>query len=303
MNIGHLRFRVAEAVAAHALWHPGERVAVAVSGGLDSVALLDLLHATTGLHGGVLQVVTVDHGIRAEGEADATFVADLAASRGLACDVLRLGLGPAAGEGAARAARYRAFETVQADVVALAHHRDDQVETAVLAWIRGAGSRGLGGMPRRRGRYVRPLLDVPRATLAAWVAHRALPWREDATNATLHTVRNVVRHRWLPAVEAARPGAVRAMSRSCRHAAEDDAYLSALAGSAAVRRGDGLCAAWVASGPAPLVRRALLADDAEAPAGRLDAVVAAARRGEGRVVMDRDRAWVVADGMVFISTT
>jgi tRNA(Ile)-lysidine synthase len=299
--IGHLRFRVAEAVATHGLWSAGARVAVAVSGGADSVALLDLLVATTGLHGGRLRVVTVDHGLRPGSADDAAFVATLAASVGLGCDVLRLDLPEGAGEGRAREARYAALDGLDTDVVALGHHADDQVETAILGVLRGGGTRAFGGMPRRRGRYVRPLLDVPRDALRAWAAHRGLSWREDPTNATLHTLRNVVRLRWLPAVEAARAGAVAAIARGAGHAAEDDAFLDALSAREAVLRGAGLCAAWVASAPSPLVRRALLARDPEAASGRLDALVAAARRGEGRVAIDARRAWVVASGAVFIS--
>jgi hypothetical protein len=92
------------------------------------------------------------------------------------------------------------------------------------------------------------------------------------------------------------------MARSTRHAAEDDVLLTSLATSAAVVRSGGLCATWVATAPPPLVRRALVLHGGDAPSGRLDAVVAAARRGTGRVVMDRDRAWVVADGVVLITT-
>ena len=227
--MGRLRDRVAEAIRDLDLWKPGDRVAVAVSGGVDSVVLLDLLCATAGRHRGVLSVVTVDHGTRPGSASDADFVAELARGRGLACHRVDLDLGAGASEARCRDARYAAFASLDVEVVALAHHRDDQAETVLIRLLRGAGSRGLAGMPHRRDRYVRPLLDLPGADLRAHAVQHGLAWREDPTNTQLHFLRNRVRHQLLPLLEELRPGAAAVLARSAGLAAEDDALLDRLA--------------------------------------------------------------------------
>ncbi len=287
----HLRFRVAEAVAAERLWARGDRVAVAVSGGADSVALLDLLLATQGMHGAVLSVVTVDHGQHAASAAHAAFVHELAEAAGLPCALARPALPPGSSEARCREARFAAFEALDVDRVALAHHRDDQAETVLLALIRGAGAAGRAAMAPRRGRYVRPLLGIGREALRAYAAARALRWVEDPTNADPRFLRNALRGAAIPALEAARPGAMAALARAARHAAEDEALLAALA---AEHPGAATPGSWPRSflcdAPPPIVRRALLAALPDATAGQLDAILAAARAGGGRVDLPGGRS-------------
>lgn len=298
-----LHLRVAEGIRTGGLWAAGDRVAVAVSGGRDSVVLLDLLARTQGLHGGVLSVATFDHGTRPDSADDAAFVAERAASLGLPCEVGRATLGPDASEAACRTARRAFLEGLDADALALAHHLDDQAETVLLQWIRGGGTRGMGGMAPRRGRWVRPLLDVRRAELASWAAHQGLTWREDPTNAATDRTRNAVRHEVLPALEALRPGATVAIARGARHAREDDAFLAALAAEQSPAGTRSWARTWVAEGPAPLVRRALQVAWPAATTAHLDAIVDAARRGGGpvqlsegvAVVVDRDRVSIQGD--------
>jgi tRNA(Ile)-lysidine synthase len=277
-----LRHRVGEAIVAHELWGPGHRVAVAVSGGLDSVVLLDLLRATAGWHRGALSVVTVDHGTRPGAAADAAFVLALARRAGIPALSIALGLAADASEDACRRARYRAFDALRVDRVALAHHRDDQAETVLLHLLRGTGTAGLGGMPRRRGRYVRPLLGIPRADLAAWARARGLSWREDPTNAAPRFLRNRLRHQVLPLLESLRPGAGAAIARAAEHAAHDEALLSEQARALAPGP-DGFERDALLAAPRPLARRALLAALPGARATHLDAILATARRGHGRV--------------------
>lgn len=299
-----LRLEVAETVVARGLWGRGDRVAVAVSGGLDSVALLDLLVASAGVHGGQLSVVTVDHGTRPDSAEDARFVESLAASWGLGCQTVTLALGQDASEDRCRQARYAALDALDVDRVALAHHADDQAETALLALIRGGGTRAVAGMAWRRDRYVRPLLDRPKARLRAWADARGLAWREDPTNAEPRFLRNRVRNELIPALEGLRGGAREALARAATHAAEDDAWLQAAAAHAEVRHvGGDLDAGWVGSGPAPLVRRALLRRLPDATAGQLDAVIRACRTGRGRVSLSEVVAVVVEGGVVSILGT
>lgn len=296
-----LRLEIAESVVARGLWGRGDRVAVAVSGGLDSVVLLDLLVASAGVHAGALSVVTVDHGTRSESAEDAGFVAELAKGLGLDCTVVTLALGEGASEDACRQARYAAFDGLRVDIVALAHHADDQAETALLALMRGGGTRAVAGMAWRRGRYVRPLLDRPRSALEAWAASRGLSWREDPTNTSPRFLRNRVRHELIPALEGLRPGAREALARAATHAGEDDDWLQAASLSVEVSGASGeLDAMWVATGPAPLVRRALLRRLPDASSGQLDAVIRACRTGRGRVVLSEVVAVVVEGGRVSI---
>lgn len=279
--ITRLRHRVGEAIRADALWARGDRVAVAVSGGMDSVALLDLLLETQRWHGGALSVVHVDHGARPDSGEDASFVERLAAERGLACAVRRLALGPVS-EAALREGRYAAFAALPVERVALAHHREDLAETVILQLLRGAGTAGLAGMRPVRDRYVRPLLDVGRDELRGWAEHRGLAWREDPSNADPRYTRNRVRAEVLPLLERVRPGAVRAIARSAAIVAQDDAWITSL-----VAPGPPWDVAFVSDAPEPIVRRSILAGVPGVAAGAIDEVIDAARRGHGRVYVGR----------------
>ncbi len=197
------------------LLRAGDRVGVAVSGGADSVALLRALLELGAELGVVLSVVHLHHGIRGEeADADAEFVRELAAAHGLDLHLKRedaptyarkhrLGL-----EAAGRALRYRYFdELVSAgtlEVVATAHNSDDQAETVLLRFLRGAWTRGLGGIyPRAHGgRVIRPLLGAPRTAIIAYLDSIGQPWCEDQSNTDRDFLRNRVRHELLPLLES-----------------------------------------------------------------------------------------------------
>lgn len=199
----------------HALFTEEEVVVVAVSGGLDSVVLLDLLHR----RGQPLIVAHVHHGLRGEdADADAAFVRKLAEERGVPFVLRRVDVLEAMPEGAsleevARTVRYRQLHEVArvsgSRVVAAAHHRDDQAETVLLNLFRGAGLEGLAGMAPYRElqaespiRLVRPLLEIGRGELEDYVRARSLEWREDATNEDVSLRRNALRHDILPRVRS-----------------------------------------------------------------------------------------------------
>jgi tRNA(Ile)-lysidine synthase len=232
----------ARTLAAAAALTAGDGVAVAVSGGADSLALLHALRTLAGPRRWRLAVLTVDHGLRPGSAADAAFAADHAKSLGLPARVLSLGphdLEPhrAAGpEAAARAARYAALWTATQELgcpwLATGHTLDDQAETVLLQLLRGAGPDGLAGMTVRTGRLLRPLLGVRRAETRAACTAMGLTWREDPTNAEDAPLRNRVRARLLPLLEDLRPGATRTLARTATLAADERDWLDPLVAAA-----------------------------------------------------------------------
>ncbi|MFP4057450.1 MAG: tRNA lysidine(34) synthetase TilS [Candidatus Brocadiia bacterium] len=198
----------------------GDRVVVAVSGGPDSMALLEALVALRERLGLELWVGHLDHGLRgAAGAADAAFVAARARELGLPVEVGRAEVGRGGSvEHAARRARYAFLERLAgrlgAGRVALGHTADDQVETILEGLLRGGELGALCGMPASRPiaegsavRVVRPLLEVRREEGLAFLARRGVGYRVDESNADLDFERNLVRHRLLPLLEGrAGPG-------------------------------------------------------------------------------------------------
>jgi len=203
---------------------PGTAV-VAVSGGPDSVALLDLLHTLAPDLGLSLVVAHADHGIQADSATVGQAVAALALRYGLPFELGELRLGSEASETAARRARYAWLAEVQrhhaARYLATAHHRDDQVETIVLRLLRGSGPAGLAGMPTRaRGGLVRPLLPFTRRDLVDYVAARGLPVHDDPANRDPRHLRSWIRTVLLPLVsERLGAGAYEDVARAGRAAA------------------------------------------------------------------------------------
>ncbi len=219
-------------VRRHQLWQPGQRVLLACSGGRDSMAALALLDALRPSLGHTLAVAHVDHGLQPNHAATAQLVADAAAVRGLPVAIAALQLHGGAGlEARARAARYRALQRLRAelaaDCIATAHHADDQAETLLLRLARGAGTDAHAGARRLRAdAVVRPLLAVTRAQLAECADYFAVPWLADPSNADVTLTRNHLRHRVLPVLEAAIPGAAAGLARSAALAAAQEGALA-----------------------------------------------------------------------------
>ncbi len=171
---------------------------VAVSGGVDSVALLDMLVKRGEA---ALIVAHFDHGIRSDSASDRKFVQDLAAKYGLQFVYDEGNLGAGASEATARDARYaflrRIKQATGADWIITAHHEDDVLETAIINMIRGTGRKGLGSL-RSTDEIYRPLLNTPKSELLSYARENGLEWREDSTNADAKYLRNYVRHNILP---------------------------------------------------------------------------------------------------------
>lgn len=198
--------RVAQTIERYGMFRHHQRAGVAVSGGADSVCLLEVMRELAPRWHLRLAVLHLDHGLRGEeARQDAEFVRALAGRMELPFILARAELGPAAGnlEEAAREARFRFFhEQIAAgavDRVALGHTRSDQAETVLFRFLRGAGSAGLAGIrPVTDDGIVRPLLEVTRAETEAFLRARGIAWREDSTNASTRFARNRIRHHLLP---------------------------------------------------------------------------------------------------------
>ena len=165
---------------------PHGRALVAVSGGPDSVALLHLLHHTLEVHQLDLVVAHFDHGIHLQSAKVAAAVRALAAGYRLAYTEGQGALGAAAGETAAREARYDWLDAERerqgAAVILTAHHADDQVETVLMRALEGSGPAGLAGMAARRGAVVRPLLPFRRSAILRYVRAEGLEAWSDPAN-------------------------------------------------------------------------------------------------------------------------
>ncbi len=220
-----MRAKVLRYIRERTLVRAGDRVAVAVSGGADSVALLRLLLELRSELGVVLAVGHFNHGLRGEqSAADETFVSELAKQHGLE---FFLGHGDVREhaftsklsiEAAGRELRYRWFGRLaqehRFDCIATGHTCDDQAETVLLKFLRGAGTRGLAGVypllePGHRARprsgvsvrIIRPLLSVTRAEVEAYLTSLGQVWREDESNLDRRHLRNRIRHELLPLLE------------------------------------------------------------------------------------------------------
>lgn len=180
---------------------PGAYV-LAVSGGVDSMVLLDVLAARPELK---LIVAHFDHGARADSTEDRRLVQAASAAHNLAYIYDEGHLGAAASEATARTARYaflrRVMHEQHARAIITAHHQDDVLETAILNLLRGTGRKGLSSL-QSNDEIVRPLLGVPKSALLAYARAHDLRWREDSTNADDHYLRNYVRHNVVPRLGA-----------------------------------------------------------------------------------------------------
>jgi len=223
------------------LGSPPSPIAVALSGGLDSIVLLDVLAAMKDDCGIALSALHVNHGLSDNADRWQAFCAERAASLGILFATERLDLRRERGasvEAVARAARYAALSRMARErgigVVALAHHRDDQAETVLLQALRGASAHGLASMPSVRTdddgiRWWRPLLDTPRRAIHAHARQRMLEWVEDESNAERKYARNRLRHDVLPVIAAAYPGYRTAFARAAERASEAAALVDQLA--------------------------------------------------------------------------
>lgn len=208
--------KVRSIIEKEGLIRPGDRVLVALSGGIDSTALFFVLLETLRDLRFDLAVAHVNHGLRgAESMRDELFIRDLAAGHGIPVHVLTADVRAYARQAGlsvqhgGRDVRYGFFQRLarehQYDAIAVAHNLDDQVETFIGRLVKGTGIRGLSAMPFRRGNIVRPFLSTSRQEIADFVKDRGIPFLEDSSNEKTVYERNYIRRNLIPAMERLNP--------------------------------------------------------------------------------------------------
>ena len=196
----------------------GKKIAVGLSGGVDSVVLLHALSREV-----PVRAVHVHHGLSPNADAWARFCRRYCRCLGVPVTVKRVRVAKNGQgiEAAAREARYAVFRRLGADTIALAHQLDDQAETVLMNLLRGAGLRGASGMPAERAFHgkllLRPLLDVPREAIVDYARRYRLEWVEDESNRLEGLTRNFLRRRIAPLLAERYPRWREALARAARH--------------------------------------------------------------------------------------
>lgn len=232
-----MTFSAARLAQVLAQWPTPGRYLLALSGGLDSSVLLHALSQIPDLSA-PLAAIHVNHGIHADAEVWAQFCQRRCEALGVPLTNLEIKVQKQPGdslEAKAREARYEAIASqMQAgDMLLVAQHADDQAETFLLQWLRGAGPRGLAGIPPfrlwRKGWQARPLLDFGRAELEDYARQHGLDWMEDPSNEDEGFDRNYLRQSILPELKQRWPGLLKTNARSARFCAQADSLCAELA--------------------------------------------------------------------------
>jgi tRNA(Ile)-lysidine synthase len=231
--------KVKATLTKHRMLEGGRTILVAVSGGVDSVVLLAVLHRLASEFSVELAIAHLNHGLRGQAaEEDARFVHQLAESLGVPVSQGRIDVKVVAEErgmnleAAARDVRRdfleRTAQRLDADRIALGHTRNDRVETLLFHLVRGAGPTGIIGIRPVNPPYIRPLIDVSREEVLSFALEQGLTWREDLTNRDLSFSRNRIRHQIVPLLREMNPRLLEALSRTADLLLDERNALNAL---------------------------------------------------------------------------
>lgn len=240
-DLHNIRRRVKRTIEAHGMAAPGEAILAAVSGGPDSMVMLDLLSGLTADLGIDLGVAHIDHNLRGdESRADADFVAEVTAAYNLPYHCARIDpaffrdLRGTSLEEAARRQRYGLLEAIAGrhgyDRIAVGHNANDNAESVLLFLLRGSGPGGLGGIrPTIADRLIRPLIDLKRAEIERYIRQVGIRFVSDRSNRDLEFVRNRIRHRLLPLVQREfNPAVIDGLNRLATIARDEEVWLRPL---------------------------------------------------------------------------
>lgn len=210
----------------------GMLIGAAVSGGVDSMALLNCLCRLRQVLNIRLAVYHFEHGIRGKAsEDDMYFVIRECEKLNVKCITERANVPLSAKEKgisletAAREARYAFLDKQDADFIATAHHSDDVAETVIMNLVRGSGLSGLCGIPEKRGKFIRPLLDVSRHEIEMFARENSIEFVKDATNEDASYTRNYIRKEIIPRLKEINEAAAENITRASRLLAEDESAL------------------------------------------------------------------------------
>lgn len=231
-----LREMITNTIAEHQLFSKGAHIVIALSGGADSVCLLHILLSLQNEYALKLSAVHINHHLRgAESDRDENFVKELCEQNAIPCfcehfHVKEYAITNKIGiEEAGRKLRYMCLEEyrqkLKANVIATAHHGDDNIETFFMHLLRGAGLHGLTGIPYRNGHIVRPLLAVSKEQIINYLKANNLAFVTDSTNSTPDVLRNKIRLELLPLLEQYNPGLRRTLTRNIKLYQSADCYL------------------------------------------------------------------------------
>ena len=210
-----------------------KKYVLAVSGGVDSMTMLHIFSALSPRPN--FSVITVNHNIRAQAQADCNVVEEYCQKLQVECRKVFVDVPKYASEHrlseetAARILRYEVLDEADCDCVCLAHHKGDNAETVLMHIIRGSGSYGAEGIRRQNGKYLRPMLDWSRADIESYARENNVPYVHDSTNDETKYSRNYIRKVILPELKRLNPSAEQNIVRFADNIAEDNAYLDSLA--------------------------------------------------------------------------
>ncbi len=222
---------------------PGKSVLVALSGGADSVALLHIMHCLSQKYGFLVYSAHINHGLRGdEAIRDEEFSKEISEKLGIRFFSLRADIAKTASELgiseelAGRRVRYDFFTSLMdkydIEFTATAHHKNDNAETILMNFMRGSGMSGLCGIPYRRDRYIRPMLDVSRTQIEKYCSENNLKFVTDATNKNTVYTRNKVRNLLIPEIaEWFNPNIADTITSNAKIISDDESFLNSVADS------------------------------------------------------------------------